>query len=99
MTEYRLNDPFKEAIHSSHSTWWITTISQGGKFVVLGPYFSEEEANSYGFKNFGNNFDVEYLQTRDQAKATRILKKKRFDSIKDLDVAVQRASHQVKGER
>lgn len=95
MTEYRLGDPFKDAILPSHSAYWITTISMGGKFVVLGPYFSEAQAQAYGARHFGGDCEVELLNTRDVAKATRILKKKRFDSVHDLDVALERASHQV----
>lgn len=93
MTEYRLSDPFKEAI--TKGAYWVTTTSQGGKFVVLGPFQAESEATGYAYKHFGDNFDVEYLPTRDQARATRILKKKRFDSIHDLDKALERASHKA----
>ena len=76
--------------------WWITTITSSGKLVIMGPYNSEQESAEYGFSHFGANFEVEQLATRDLSKANRILKKKRFDQIGDLDMALQRAQHTVK---
>ena len=77
------------------AAWWITTTSQNGKFVVLGPYASEEIASEYGFTKLGNNFDCKWLPTRDMSRATHILKKERFDSIHNLDEALARARHKV----
>jgi len=75
--------------------WWITTVTSGGKLVIFGPYMSEEDVNDYGFAHLGSNFETHQLSTRDQGKATRILKKKLFDKIHDLDTALQRAKHKL----
>jgi len=75
--------------------WWITTTSGDGKMVVLGPYTTEEAANSYAFRHLGSNFETHQLFTRDQSKATRILKKRLFDKIGNLDQALKRAGHQL----
>jgi len=75
--------------------WWITTITSGGKLVIFGPYMTEDEANDYGFAHLGSNFETHQLFTRDQGKATRILKKKLFDKIHDLDTALHRAGHKL----
>jgi len=79
--------------------WWVTTISAGGKFCIFGPYASEEQANEYGLAHFGTNYEIEQLATKDTAKATRILKKMRFEAIHDLDTALQRAKHKLPEER
>ena len=75
--------------------WWITATSGNGKLVVLGPYFTEESANDYAFRHLGSNFETHQLSTRDMSKATRVLKKKLFDRIGDLDSALQRAKHNI----
>jgi len=75
------------------SGWWLTTTSPAGKFVVMGPYQTEEEASNYGFQHFGTNFDTHQLNTRDMQKATHILKRWRYDRIKDLDLALEKASY------
>ena len=79
--------------------WWVTTVSSGGKFCIFGPYDSEESANDYGFSHFGTNFEVEQTAYKDVGKSTRILKKKRFDTIHDLDTALQRAGHKLPDEK
>lgn len=75
--------------------WWLTTTSTGGKFVVLGPYDSEESATEYGWSHLGSDFEVEQLSTRDMSKATRMLKKKRLDATRDLEASLQRARHKL----
>ena len=75
--------------------WWLTTTSVGGRFVVLGPYDSEESATEYGWSHLGSDFEVEQLSTRDMSRATRALRKKRFDEVGDLDLALQRIKHQI----
>jgi len=75
--------------------WWITTISDTGRLCIFGPYNDESSANEYGFAHFGTNFEIEQLDTKDMNRATRILKKKRYDSIRNLDIALQRAKHKV----
>jgi len=80
---------------SKGSGWWVKTTSGDGRLVIIGAYNTEEEATSYGFSKLGNNFDVIWLPTRDQAKATRMAKKQMFDQVGDLDRALQRARHKV----
>jgi len=75
--------------------WWVTTVSTGGRFCVFGPYDSEESASEYGFAHFGSNFESVQLSTKDIGRATRALRKKRFDEVGDLDLALQRIKHQI----
>ena len=75
--------------------WWVTTTSGDGKMVVLGPYSTEDNANNYAFRHLGSNFETHQLFTKDMAKATRMLKKRLFDRIGDLDTALKRAGHQL----
>jgi len=75
--------------------WWLTTTSVGGRFVVLGPYDSEGSATEYGWSHLGSDFEVEQLSTRDMNKATRMLKKKRLDTSRDLEASLQRAKHKL----
>lgn len=67
--------------------------------MILGPKNSEEEASQYGFQKFGGEFDVHELPTRDKTRATSMIKAKIFDQSSDLEKALQKARHQVPGEK
>ena len=83
------------AQRSKGSGWWVTSTSGDGRLVLIGAYNTEEEATGYGFSKLGNSFEVIWLPTRDQARATRMAKKQMFDRVGNLDKALQRAHHKV----
>lgn len=67
-----------------------------GKPVVFSPpYNSEAEASEWGFQKLGSNFEVVELRTRDRAQATRAIKRIIFDRTSSLDMALQRARHEL----
>jgi len=104
MTNYDFNQEYerpetdglaKHSVSGRGSGWFITTVSQGGKLVVLGAYNTEQDATDYGFSHFGTDFEVVWYPTRRLDMATRMAKKSRFDQIRDLDKAIARAKHKV----
>jgi len=72
--------------------YWIWTI-RNGKLIVLGPYNTREEAESMGYSGMEGNYEIECLKTRDQAKATQVIKAKTLEMTRNLDFSLQRASH------
>lgn len=76
--------------------YWVWSVSEQGKLGVFQPgYLTEEEAMSYGFRHLGSNFEVTQLNTSDVGKATRAIKRIRFERIHNLDMALERARHQL----
>ena len=92
---YNFDEPFEKPIEQrkTGSGWWIRATSSNGRLVIFGSFPMEDDANNYGFRHFGQNFEVVWLPTRDTGKATRMLKKQLFDQVNDLDRAIARASH------
>ena len=81
---------------SSREYYWILAVDKtSGRPVVLGYYHSEEEANRVGFEKIDGSFEVVPLKTTDSAKATKILKYKRFYQTARLEEALKRARHQT----
>lgn len=74
--------------------WGILAIS--GKSALLGPYSSPDEAEQMGYSTFNSNYRVEALPTRDEHKATRMLKHQRLDSGVGLEKAMERVRHRGK---
>lgn len=75
--------------------YWIQAVdNDSGKLIVLGAYDSEEAANRVGFEKVKGSFEVIALPTRDQTKATRMLKYRRFDQTSRLNEIARRAKHQ-----
>jgi len=72
--------------------YWVKTI-RNGKLVVLGAYNTQEEAESIGYSSMDGNYEVITLHTRDQGRATQIIKAKLLEQTKDLDLSLERASH------
>ena len=66
-----------------------------GKFALLGPYDSEDEAYSMGVSKLHTPFQVVNFYTRDRAEATRRLRHILVDETGDLGVALRRMKHQV----
>jgi hypothetical protein len=75
--------------------WWVWTTREGKPVIFAPPYNSEEEASEYGFQKLGSNFEVTQLNTRDIAKATRSIKRGIFEKTSNLDIALQRAKHNL----
>lgn len=71
--------------------WWMLGIHQGRR-ILLGPFATEEEANSVGYSKIQGNFDVYRLPTRDESSATRMLKGKLVQDV-DLDEAMKKFRH------
>ena len=68
---------------------------QGKTVVFPPPHRTEEEASEWGFQKLGGDFEIECLITRDVAKATRTIKRIVFERTSSLDIAMQRAKHQM----
>ena len=58
---------------SKRNWYWIKAIERDGRMAVLGPYNSEEEANSQGYELLDvPDFQIKKLPTRDLARATHL---------------------------
>ena len=68
---------------------------EGRPVVFKPPYTTEEEASEYGFSKMGGDFEVAQLNTRDVAQATRAIKRIIFEKTSSLDIALQRARHDL----
>ena len=77
--------------------FWVWAIHEGKIVVFPPPYNTEGEASEYGFRHLGSNFEIAKLTTRDVAKATRTIKRTVFDRTNNLDLALQRARHELPG--
>lgn len=76
--------------------YWVWSVSEQGKLAVFTPgYNTDSEAYDYGFRHLGSNFDVTQLATRDYREATKAIKRIRFEQVHNLDIALQRAKHQL----
>lgn len=74
--------------------YWILA-TKDGRTVVLGAYDTEEDANRIGFEKLEGGFEVVELPTRDIAKATKMLKYRKFDQTSKLEEAIKRAKHKI----
>ena len=76
--------------------YWVWSVSEQGKLGVFTPgYHIESEAMNYGFRHFGSNFEVTQVPTTDYREATKAIKRIRFEQVHNLDIALQRARHQL----
>ena len=75
--------------------YWVVGLSQG-RAIVLGPYKDEDAANSRGIERLEGDFEVIALPTRNESRATRMLKSKRLDDGSTLSEALKRIGHQKK---
>ena len=67
-----------------------------GRLVVLGKYDSETEARQDAYSNnLPPNFEVVEFDTVDTREATSRCKKWYLDQSKSMDLALQRAKHQI----
>lgn len=75
--------------------WLLALDTASGKTIIMGPYMSEDDANRVGFEKLAGHFEVVPLPTRDSAKATKMLKYRRFQQTAQLEEAIRRAKHQI----
>ena len=75
--------------------WWVWALHEGKIAVFSPPYNSEEEASAWGFQHRGNDFEIEEMKTRNRAEATRAIKRIVFEKTSNLDLALQRAKHNL----
>ncbi len=73
--------------------YWLTTVSAGGRFCILGPYADENLAQQAGYSELDQEFECHRLNTRDRGLASAELKKIRLSKTHNIDLALQRASH------
>ena len=66
-----------------------------GRYVLLGPENTEEEAYAMGASKLHTVFKVVSFPTRDRAEATRQLRHAILDSSSDLGLSLRRMKHQV----
>ena len=72
--------------------YWIVGLHEG-KLVVIGPKLDEEEADRIGMEKFlTGEYEVVSLPTRNEARATRMLKGKRLQS-ETLTAALEKVGH------
>lgn len=72
--------------------WWILGESEG-RFYLWGPYNSWDKANEMGSEKFDSDFDTMELPTRDEAKASRMVKAKRLGAGESLGEATTKLHH------
>ncbi len=75
------------------SGWYAWTVKDN-HVLVFGWYKSEEEAYA-DLRPKLRDFEVIELQTIDKREATRKIKKMVFDRTENLELALQRAKHQI----
>jgi hypothetical protein len=63
--------------------------------VLTGPFSSEQEARNDGFGKLPPNFEIVAYDTVDASEATKRSKKWYLDQSKSMDLAMQRAKHQI----
>jgi len=79
----------------ARSSWWIYSFKLG-RTVVLGGYSDQQEAEQDLFAKLNGEGEVIELPTIDRGHATQMIKKKILDRSSNLEMAIRRASHQVK---
>lgn len=76
--------------------WWLWGQNEQGRYVALGAYNSEAEAQQIGYEKYPGEYEVVPLRTRSSGEATRMLKARRLGNEDvSLDEAMQRVRHQV----
>ena len=77
--------------------YWILAVdNSSGRPIILGPYDTEQEANSIGLTKIDSgNFEVVPLNTRNVQKANQVLKYRRFHQTARLEEALKRAKHTI----
>ncbi len=75
--------------------WWIVAICESKPMLIFGSDRSEDEARQKGMELLaGTNFEIKKLPTRDQGRASALLRGKRLEDTHDLKTASQRLGHE-----
>jgi len=74
--------------------YWVFGGHEGG-FALLGPYNSEEEAHEKGMEKLDGDFQVVALKTRNETKATRLIRGKYLNQGGNLSTALKPMSHKI----
>jgi len=90
MTDSINIDSIRAAIGRKY--FWIIGLHEG-KTILLGPYGSEDAATTVGIEKLEGDFSVIPLPTRNEARATRIIKARKLKEGRSLGSALEKISH------
>jgi hypothetical protein len=76
------------------SYYWAYAIHQG-KLVILGAFQTREQAYQTAYTRLPSDFQIIELTTKNQAKATQIIKFQLLNTTGDLDFSMQKSKHQL----
>jgi len=68
-----------------------------GRRVVLGPYLSEKEAYEVGYEQLSTDFVVLQLKTKDETKASRLIRAMVLEETSNLGDTFRRFRHKLNG--
>ena len=66
-----------------------------GKLVILGAFLTREQAYQTAYTKLPSTFQIIELNTRDQSKATQVIKFQVLNNTSDLDFSMQRSKHNL----
>ena len=89
----RLEGGYK--LPKSGRDYWYVVCKDRGRFIILGPENTEEEAYAMGASKLHTTFKVVSFPTRDRAEATRQLRHAILNDSSDLGLSLRRMKHQV----
>ena len=73
--------------------YWVVGLAEG-RPVIFGPYRDEDTATNMGIEKVEGDFKVIPLPTRNESRATRMLKGKKLENGSTISEALERVSHQ-----
>jgi len=76
--------------------WWIRGEHRGRR-VILGPFLDEKSAYEAGYEQLSSDFTVLMLRTKDEAKASRLIRAMVLEETRNLDNTFKRFRHSVDG--
>ena len=85
-------------VSTRHEWWWTWVVDPvDGRLVVLGPSYTEAEANDEGFRKVAHlPFEVTRLRTRDRTYARDMINAQRLGQSAQLeDIIRKRAKYKV----
>lgn len=74
--------------------YWVTYQYSGGKSGLFGPFSTEDEAREVGLNNGLIDFDIKLFPTKDQARASQLVKGKRLNDGEGIEKASERLGHE-----
>ena len=99
MTDDYYEELQQKTIGRDHRIYYYILAINMGKRVLLGPYLTEEEANSVGYQKLDISFEVIPLNTKSRSKATQMLKARVLDETANLEESLGRVKHKVQGDK